>query len=231
MKIHEIIEDHELTAEPVDGIDPISRKPAINFRIMRGNVMLTTIAGRFAKTPAAAIAHYQASSTAREPDKPQPTKSRPIARKIAPVRANLLYHFTTANGLRGILDDNRILANTTHIVNRRSLNGVSLTRDANFDYETTKPFRLTLDPTILQRQHRVLPVRAGEVQHIHKADAQNDQYGNEAEEFVVGAITHLDRCLRGVAVRTDLLPAGFDLDALSQSLDIPITTIKPLKRS
>jgi hypothetical protein len=60
MRYHEILIEAEddLTVEPFDSIDPVSRKPSVAYRILRNGVRLTVIAGRFAKTPEEAIAIY-----------------------------------------------------------------------------------------------------------------------------------------------------------------------------
>jgi hypothetical protein len=60
MRYHEILIEAEddPTAEPIDGIDPITRKPSVNYRIMRNGIRVSVIAGRFAKTPDEAIAVY-----------------------------------------------------------------------------------------------------------------------------------------------------------------------------
>jgi hypothetical protein len=218
-----LLETDDLRAEPFDSIDPISRKSNISFHILRGDTLIGNIAGRFAHSAEQALSMYRARAS--EQPVPTPRKIASIPRKIVPVRRDLLYHFTTADGLQAILSSNRLLANTTHIVNQRMIRGISLTRNRNFVYETNKPFRLAIEARTLRQRYRILPVRAGEVQHIHKADQQNDQYGNEAEEFVIGPVADVDRYLRGIAARTDLLPLTFDLTGFAAALHIDIQPI------
>jgi hypothetical protein len=215
MRLHELFEA-ALRAEPVPTIDPITRKPMTSFRILNGETEVGRIAGRFAKTPEEALERFQAS---QKPAVPAPvpiaqTLVKPVQEPVRPARAArtaLLYHFTTPRGLEGILGSDRLLAQTQHIISGKLAQGVSLTRDPRFAFEEGKPFRIALDWTALRQRHRIIPVRAGETHDDHKADP-NSQYGNEAEEFVIGPVPHVSRYLRGIGVRMRYLPDGFDLD-------------------
>ena len=89
MRYHEIIieTDEALTAEPIEGIDPITRKPSVNYRIIRNGICVTMIAGRFAKTPEEALAAYYRSLGPNWWDKPQPRSPAPV--KPQPSRASI----------------------------------------------------------------------------------------------------------------------------------------------
>jgi hypothetical protein len=231
MRLHELFEA-ALRAEPVPTTDPITRKPMTSFRILDGETEVGRIAGRFAKTPEEALERFQASQKPVAPA-PAPTTrepAKPVQEPVRPVRAArsaLLYHFTTPRGLEGILGSDRLLANTQHIIGGKLAQGVSLTRDPRFDFEEGKPFRIALDWTALKQRHRIIPVRAGETHDDHKADPAS-QYGNEAEEFVIGQVPHVSRYLRGLGVRAKDLPAGFDLDGFLKRIgfDEPIEMIR-----
>jgi hypothetical protein len=66
MRYHEITESDELTAEPFDGVDPISHKPDVSYRIRRGTEVLGVIAGRFANTPEAALVRFRSREVERQ---------------------------------------------------------------------------------------------------------------------------------------------------------------------
>lgn len=76
-------------------------------------------------------------------------------------QVGLLYHYTSADGLKGILDSNRINASEEYYMGRE-LYYVSFTRNKNFHSRTSKfgvktDYRITLDGDKLSNKYKISP--------------------------------------------------------------------------
>jgi hypothetical protein len=127
---------------------------------------------------------------------------------------DLLYHFTSGENLRKILEEDQIRGNTIH----DGLYGVSLTRDRNLNLMKSyaisgqKPYRLGLDRAKLAQRCRIIPYRDEYLRERHKAvrykcptlsrinycDVWTDT--NESEEFLIGDMRPLLGYLVEIAV-------------------------------
>lgn len=109
------------------------------------------------------------------------------------VRPFHLYHATDAQNALSILHDNAIHSNTTQEINGRGVRGVSLTRSKYFA-ENYNDVVLVIDGGKLRQRHRLVPF-------VHPYYAlDTDMPRAEAEEFLVGGITDLDRYLLAIHV-------------------------------
>ena len=131
-----------------------------------------------------------------------------------------VYHFTTTKGMRSILEHDVIeMGASKHELGGRTLSGVSVTRNAFFNIQSTyavggaKPWRIGLDYRKLRQNLRVIPIRDEYLRSVprqkqvkQRADAFGDYTyttsSDEMEEFVLGKI-ELSRYITSIAVEDE----------------------------
>ncbi|MFA5490861.1 MAG: hypothetical protein WC284_16900 [Candidimonas sp.] len=167
---------------------------------------------------------------------------------------SMLYHFTSGDSLRKIINEDMLEDRTTHEIDGEIFDGVSLTRDHNLNLLATyavsghKPFRLGLDRDKLKQKYKIIPIRDKNYQKFHKAKTHKSNYlsnimmhdvivpVNESEEFVVGSINPLTRYWKELVVDPNFIDIiinhndGEDYDENEQTLmDIMYGTFRMYK--
>ena len=124
-----------------------------------------------------------------------------------------LYHGTSYSNAAAILAANIIEARTSQFLSgykNRPTKGVSLSRNWRMS-GGWGPVMFELDQRVLRHNHKIVPVNYGQ-----EIAARSTEYA-EAEEFVVGPISELDRCLLAIYVTRVAGRHNRDLmDALAQ---------------
>jgi len=125
-----------------------------------------------------------------------------------------LYHSTAIRHAIKIIEENYIKDATPHIINDKTQNGVSLTRDINFaKLWKTDYIRVIFcfDQQKLSQRYKILPIDYFSINDIDEAGnddiiadefRRRDKYA-EAEEFVIGAISPVDKYLKAIYITQD----------------------------
>jgi hypothetical protein len=117
---------------------------------------------------------------------------------------HFLYHGTDINNVKEILSSNTISAITEHSRNGKIINGVSLTRDKRYAWDWSGlPFNrcgvvFVLDWKKLKHNKKITQIDYFQNSQYRKRNPIDKTA--EAEEFVVGPITPLDRYLVSVEI-------------------------------
>lgn len=120
----------------------------------------------------------------------------------------LLYHWMTMAKTEDVFDNDYMPAKWTHVIGGREILGNSFTRNKMFRFGEAHCVRLTVDKRALQYTNRIIPLD-GELVHtrqhfpksIRKDRVEWGKSGSQfAEEFVVGDIHDLSRCIVKVDV-------------------------------
>lgn len=135
-----------------------------------------------------------------------------------------VYHWTNAANLRRMFKQNVVRGTTTHEIDGRSINGVSLSRNPFFDIQQTyaiagyKPWRIGFSLQKLRYDHKVMPIRDEQYRELARGrrKKQNVTLGflgpsmgtkyissDESEEFCVGDIYPMFHYMTSIAVEAD----------------------------
>lgn len=122
-----------------------------------------------------------------------------------------LYHATDLFTALRILEDNKLVGNTSHTIEDNTYNGVSLTRSKNFAnswvYNTHgyPGVIFILDQNKISRTNKIIPIdyfviNPDTPRGLDTRSARRHGKFAEAEEFVVGDINNLSNCLVGIEI-------------------------------
>ena len=101
-----------------------------------------------------------------------------------------LYHYTSADGLKSILQSNKIKGSFMYEVNEKELYGVSTTRNKNFQYDPQRTnVRITLDGDKLSNNYKITPRDYWERQYNIP---DNPQTVDEDEEVILTPKGYID---------------------------------------
>lgn len=133
-----------------------------------------------------------------------------------------LYHWTTAENLREIMRTGVLHGNTTHTLNGKEVEGVSLSRNPFFDISNTyaiggiKAWRIGFNFQKLRYDHKIQPVRDDYLRAIPRQLSINSNpiirkkvSSDEMEEFVAGDIFPLWRYVSSIAVEDRHIDVDF----------------------
>lgn len=125
-----------------------------------------------------------------------------ILNKLLESRTAPLYH--ASMDAEDIMESNDILAETEHTINNKEYYGVSLSRDLRFLLANGHIFGeviFELDQSKLANNYKIIPFNYF---YDSEENNKNNSYRRgdtaEAEEFLIGAISPLDRYLTGIIV-------------------------------
>lgn len=112
-----------------------------------------------------------------------------------------LYHATSFRGAKHIILDNKIGEYTEQEIAGRMIKGVSLTRDIRFAHRWDNVV-LQIDQARLAQDKKIMPI---DYHGMSLLKTRRQGNSAEAEEFVIGPISPLDRYLTAVMVRAAAL--------------------------